>query len=104
MASHPPAACSKDAVLEFIANFKPANNAVWIRGNYYHITPFIVDEALRCGHHHRNDEQICKELIKDYNTEVIVRALGESLCYDGEAKWQNKKDKFQGALTTAGLK
>lgn len=104
LASHPLTARSKDIMLEFIVNFEPNNKRVWIRGRYYNITPSFVVETLRCGYHQWEDEQICKEWIKDYDTEATVRALRESLCYDGQAKWQNKKDKLQGALTTSGLK
>lgn len=38
LAIHPPYARSKDAVLYFITYFDPANNRVWIRGQYYPIT------------------------------------------------------------------
>lgn len=92
--SHPPGAHTKDAMLEFIAIFEPSNNQGWIRRNYYTITPSLVAKALRCGHHHKSDKQMCKEWIKDYSIKVVVRALGESMCYDGQAKWKNKKDKF----------
>lgn len=61
-------------------------------------------KALRCGPYCSEDGQIVKDWIKDYDIEVAVRALGESLCYDSQAKWQKKKDKFLGALTIAGLK
>lgn len=56
---------------------------VWTRGMYCHITLAVVAETLRCGHHHQDDEQLAKEWMKDYDTEAVIRELGESLCYDG---------------------
>lgn len=71
---------------------------------YYHITQAVVVEALRYGHHRRDVKQLANEWMKDYGTEAAIRELVESLCYDGQTSWQNKKDKFLGALTTDGLK
>lgn len=92
LASHPPSARSKEVVLELIVNFEANKKRVWIKGRYYNIIPSVVTDALGCGYHHREDEQIYKEWIKYYGTKITVRALGESLCYVVQAKWKNKKD------------
>lgn len=70
--SHPPCARSKDVMLEFIVNFKPANKRVWIKGKYQPITPKIIAEALQCGHYHHFDEQTYRKWIKEYKSEVAV--------------------------------
>lgn len=94
LASHPLGPRSKDAVFEFIANFEPERKTVWIQGKYYNITPTVVVEALRCKPYYRDDEQLEKEWTKDYGIETTFWALEESQCYDGQTKWQNKKEKF----------
>lgn len=93
LASHPLGPQSKDIILKFIANFELERKRVWIWGKYKHIIPAVVVEALRCSHHRRDDKQLTKEWMKYYGTEAPINELGENQWYDGQAKWQNKKDK-----------
>lgn len=41
------------------------------------------------------DEKLCKDWIKNFNSDAPVWAFGESLYYEGQAKWQGKKENFQ---------
>lgn len=61
LASQPPVMRSKNMVLEFITNFEPANRHVWIRGDFYQVTPTIIAQALRCESHLPGDKQLCKD-------------------------------------------
>lgn len=70
--SHPPFERSKDIVLKFIMNFKPTNKIVWIRGQYYPITPKIIVEALKFGHHRHFDEQTYQVCIMENGLEASV--------------------------------
>lgn len=47
--AHPPYQCYKDLILEFISNFEPSNQRIWIEDKYYIVTPTIIAEALQRG-------------------------------------------------------
>lgn len=104
LATHRPCTRSMDAVLEFIANSKPNHKRVFIRGKNYNITPKMVLEALKLGLFFQSNERKAKDWIKEYNGEVAIKALGETLCWLGQARWQGKKNKFQNALVYSSLK